>query len=101
MDSVHAIRLHDYTRMEGKTYTAVVGAYYSVAIFQDSTAEAKVPIVGHTFFLPYLVNTLMHAPYQLIASGIKQFILLTGNAKPKHATTFIELISNKPKQNSK
>ena len=55
-----------------KVYTPIVGAYRGVCLFQDRTQSTKVIIAGHAFFHPYSVDKLVHAPYQFIASGLKQ-----------------------------
>ena len=55
-----------------KAYSPTVGSYRRVSLFQDGTQSTKVPIAGHAFFQPYSADKLVHAPYQLIASGLKQ-----------------------------
>ena len=43
-----------------------------LAHIEDRTQSTKVPIAGHAFFQPYSADKPVHAPYQLIASGLKQ-----------------------------
>ena len=53
-----------------KAYTPIVGAYREVTLFQDRTQSTNIPIAES--FQPYSVDKLVHASYQLIASGLKQ-----------------------------
>ena len=57
---------------EEKAYTPIVGAYRGVSLFQDSTQSTKVAIAGHALFQPYSADKLVHAPWKLIATGLKQ-----------------------------
>ena len=55
-----------------KAYTPIVGAYRGVFLFQDRTQSTKVSIAGHVLFQPSSADKLVHASYQLIASGLTQ-----------------------------
>ena len=56
-----------------KAYTTIAGVYRRISLSLDRTENTEVPIVGHTFLWPYFVNKLVHAYYQLITSGLKEF----------------------------
>ena len=55
-----------------KAHNPIVGPYRGVSLFQDRTQSTKVPIAGHVFVQPYFADKLVHTPYELFASGLKQ-----------------------------
>ena len=79
-DQCLGVELHSFTQYtrkdlicdRKKAYTPIVVAYRKVSLFQDRTQITKVSIAEHTFFQPYSADKLVHAPYQLIVSGLKQ-----------------------------